>query len=512
LNKPPRSPAAGPYFVALDQSTSATKALLFSAAGELVDSQSREHRQIYPQPGWVEHDADEIWGIVLAVASELMARNASIAGRVAWVSVANQRETVVVFDPATGRPLHPAIVWQCRRGEAICREHADNGREDFVAVRTGLRLDPYFSGSKMQWLSRSRPDIRAKLASGAAVIGTMDSYLIHRMTNGKVFATDATNASRTLLFNIVSMRWDTELCALWEVPLSALPEVRESAHRFGETTLGGALAAAVPICGVMGDSQASLYAHGCHSPGDAKVTFGTGSSILVNIGSEFRQSSRGPVTALAWIQGGRPTYALEGIIISASSTLVWLRDQLGLFREFSEVEPIATSVADNEGVYLVPAFSGLGLPHWRPSARAAIVGLSAHSDRRHVVRAAVESIAYQVHDALLEMQSEAGLALSGLHGDGGSSMNRFLMQFTADLTGKDLHVSGMPECSALGAGLMGMSGMRLSQPRSGTAGAGETVYRPSPERGRAERLHQGWLQAVHQVLAGCESTLDITSK
>jgi glycerol kinase len=477
-----------------------------------MDSQSREHRQIYPQAGWVEHDAEEIWANVLAVAAALMERNASIAGRVAWVSIANQRETVVVFDRATGRPLHPAIVWQCRRGEAICREHADDGREDFVADRTGLRLDPYFSGSKMQWLMRNRPEIRAKLLGGEAVIGTVDSYLVHRMTNGKVFATDATNASRTLLFNTVSLRWDADLCALWELPVSALPEVRESAHRFGETTLGGALPAAVPICGVMGDSQASLYAHGCHSPGDAKVTFGTGSSILVNIGPEFRRSNCGPVTALAWVREGIPTYALEGIIISASSTLVWLRDQMGLFREFSEVEPIATSVADNEGVYLVPAFSGLGLPHWRPDARAAIVGLSAHSDRRHVIRAAVESIGYQVHDALLEMQSDTGLALTALHGDGGSSMNRFLMQFTADLTGRDLHVSRMPECSALGAGLMGMSGMGLSQPRPGTAGTRETVYRPSPERARAERLHQGWLQAVRQVLAGCESTLDIPSK
>lgn len=267
LNKPPRSPAAGQYFIALDQSTSATKALLFGASGELVDSQSREHRQIYPQPGWVEHDAEEIWGNVRAVVDALLARNGSAAGKVAWVSVANQRETVVVLDRATGRPLHPAIVWQCRRGEAICREHADAGREDLVADRTGLRLDPYFSGSKMQWLARNRPDIRARLASGEAVIGTMDAYLIHRMTDGRVFATDVTNASRTLLFNIVSLRWDAELCALWEVPVSALPDVRESAERFGETTLGGALASPVPICGVMGDSQASLYAHGCTSPG-----------------------------------------------------------------------------------------------------------------------------------------------------------------------------------------------------------------------------------------------------
>jgi glycerol kinase len=511
---PPPSPAAASCFVALDQSTSATKALLFDGSGSLIDSRSREHRQHYPQPGWVEHDGDEIWGNSLSVLSDLLAGNPGAAGRIAWLSVTNQRETVIVFDRETGRPLCPAIVWQCRRGDAICAEHAAAGREAIVAAKTGLRLDPYFSGSKIQWLVRNRPEIRRKLVSGEAVVGTIDAYLIHRLTGGAVFATDMTNASRTLLFDAVALRWDDELCALWDVPVWALPEIRESASRFGETTLGGALPSPVPICGVMGDSQASLYAHGCFSPGSAKVTFGTGSSLLANIGSDFRQSGCGLVTALAWVLGGVPTYAFEGIIISSAATLIWLRDQLGLFGDFSEVEAMAASVPDSGGVYLVPAFSGLGLPHWRSSARAAITGLSAHSDRRHVVRAAVESIALQVRDALAEMQSDMGQEISSLHGDGGSSMNRHLMQLTADLTGLDLHVATIPECSPLGAGLMGMAGMGLrgALERPACTLDGETVYRPAADDGRSARLLAGWQQAVRQVLLGCESPLDIPSK
>jgi glycerol kinase len=511
VNKNPVPKAAAPLFISLDQSTSATKALLFESSGGLVDSEAKSHRQCYPRPGWVEHDAEEIWANVQAVVRALVARNASRAGAIGWLSLTNQRETFVVFEKATGRPLYPAIVWQCRRGDAICSEHAAAGRGDWIQALTGLRLDTYFSGSKIQWLIRNRPDLLRMLESGSAVIGTIDAYLVHRMTGGVVFATDVTNASRTLLFDIVRLRWDEELCKMWDVPMSAVPEVRESTARFGETTVGGALRVPIPICGVMGDSQASLYAHRCLTPGTGKVTFGMGSSLLLNIGSTCRQSKRGLVTALAWVHRGVPTYAFEGIIISSAATLVWLRDQLGLFRDFSEVERLALEVPDSEGVYLVPAFSGMGLPYWRPSARAGIVGLSAHSDRRHVIRAGLESIAYQVKDALAEMQSETETPLLRLYGDGGSTVNRFLMQFIADLTGVELRVAEMPEGSALGAGLIGMLGMGLCdsivspdrpEPR-------ETVYRPSPEAGRAARLYKGWQDAVRQVLAGHDSALNI---
>jgi glycerol kinase len=508
-NQNSASDAIAPLFVAVDQSTSATKALLFDATGTLLDREFAAHRQHYPQPGWVEHDAEEIWAHVRSTVGRLVERNRGRADAVGWISITNQRETFVVFERVTGRPLYPAIVWQCRRGDALCREHEAAGRGDWVRARTGLRLDTYFSGSKMQWLVRNRPDLRAKLASGEAVIGTIDAYLVHRLTGGTVWATDSTNASRTLLFDIVRLRWDEELCALWEVPIGALPEVRESSARFGETTAGGAFAHPVPICGVMGDSQASLYAHRCFSPGMAKVTFGMGASLLLNIGSTCRQSSRGVVTALAWVQRGVPTYAFEGIIISSAATLAWLRDQLGLFGNFSEAEGLALAVRDTEGVYLVPAFSGLGLPHWRPSARAAILGLSTHSDRRHVIRAGIESIAYQVWDALAAMQSETGTVLLRLHGDGGSTVNRFLMQFTADLAGVELRVAEMPECSALGAGLIARLGMApvyaaglpdAREPR-------ETVYRPSPDSARAAQLHAGWTKAVRLALQDDDSAL-----
>ncbi len=317
-------------FLALDQSTSATKALLFDAPGNLLDKESREHEQRYPQPGWVEHDAEEIWQNTLLTLQALLARHSS--EDIASLSITNQRETVVIFDRATGKPLYPAIVWQCRRSVALCEEHASH--EELIRARTGLRLDAYFSASKIQWLIRRHPALKAKLASGEALIGTVDCYLIYRLTNGAIFATDHTNACRTLLFDIARMRWDEELCALFEAPIQALPEVRESAARFGEVTLNGKM---LPICGVMGDSQAALFAQRCFAPGSAKVTFGTGSSILLNIGSELRPAPQGVVTTLAWVLRGTPTYAFEGIIISSAATLAWLRDQLGVLRDFAEI-------------------------------------------------------------------------------------------------------------------------------------------------------------------------------
>jgi len=489
-----------PLILALDQSTSATKALLFEADGRLVDRESAEHRQFYPQPGWVEHDAEEIWQNTLRTLRAVLARQASRAGEIAGLSITNQRETIVIFSRATGRPLLPAIVWQCRRSEALCAEHVAAGREPLVRERTGLKIDPYFSASKLQWLIRRDAGLRAKLESGEALIGTIDAYLIYRLTGGAVFACDSTNASRTLLYDITRLRWDGELCALWEVPLRALPEVRESFARYGETTLEGALAVPLPICGVMGDSQAALFAHGCFTPGAAKVTFGTGSSVLLNIGAKPLLSERGVLTALAWVHGGVPVYAFEGIIISAASTLTWLRDQLGLLDTLDGVEALATAVPDNGGVYLVPAFSGLGFPHWAPAARALLTGLSTHSDRRHVVRAALESIAYQLRDAFEVMRTEAAVPVGAVHCDGGPTANRFLMQFTAEMTGAELRVAPMADCSALGAaragliGLAGSTGGPAPLPRSGS------VYTPALAPGEVARFASGWRQAVQQAL------------
>lgn len=487
-------------YLALDQSTSATKALLFDAKGRAVDREAREHTQHYPQPGWVEHDAEEIWQNTLAVLHGLLARHGERMDDIVSLSIANQRETVVVFERGTGRPLHRALVWQCRRGDSICAEHGAAGQERLIHSRTGLKLDTYFSGPKLQWLIRHEPQLADRLAGGSALIGTIDTYLVYRFTHGRVFATDTTNASRTLLFDIGRLRWDEELCALWQVPVNALPEVKDSSAMYGETTLEGTFARPLPIRGVMGDSQASLFAQRCFAPGSAKVTFGTGSSLLLNIGERARFSGHGVLTALAWTHGGRATYAFEGIIISSASTLVWLRDQLGLAADVPTLERLAREVPDNGGVHLVPAFTGLGLPHWRPDARAALVGLSSHSDRRHVARAAFESIGFQVRDALDAMRKEADLPLVALHGDGGSTTSAFLMQFCADLCGVELRVSDMADCSALGAVMCARLGAGESFGELAALPREETRYTPCIEAAAVADLDAGWHRAVRQTV------------
>jgi glycerol kinase len=493
-----------PCVLAIDQSTSATKALLFDEDGICLDQESRAHRQYYPQPGWVEHDAEEIWQNVLNVSRDLVARNSQRATEIACISIANQRETIVIFDRATGRPLHPAIVWQCRRSDELCAAHRAAGHAELLHNRTGLHLDAYFSGSKLQWLVRNRPEIAVMLGSGKALIGTIDAYLVYRLNRTSVFATDHTNASRTLLYDINELRWAEELCTLWEVPVEALPEIRESEACFGETDLEGVLPKPRPIVGVMGDSQAALFAQRCFEPGMAKVTFGTGSSVLLNIGHEPRLSTRGLVTALAWVREKKPVYAFEGIIINSAATLSWLKSQLGLVRDVAEIEVLAGAIPDSGGVFLVPAFSGLGLPHWAPGARAAIVGLSAHSDRRHVARAALESMAYQLRDALDTMQAEGGVSLTALKADGGPTGNHLLMQLTADIAGVELVVSDVPNCSALGATLMGLLGLGFHSSLESIAATAHhgLIFRPvAPSTAIDEQL-AGWRRAVRQVLAG----------
>jgi glycerol kinase len=381
--------------LALDQSTSATKALLYDVTGSLIDKESLDHRQIYPQPGWVEHDAEEIWQNTVDVVRRLVGRNTPALDRLRCLSVTNQRETIVVFDRRTGRPLHNAVVWQCRRGDPICSALVDGGYGEEIRRKTGLKIDTYFSAPKLKWLVENRPEIRAKLAGGEALAGTIDAYLVYRLTGGRTFATDATNASRTLLFDVGRNRWDEALTALFEVPRHALAEVYDSDAVFGETNVEGVLPRPIPICGVMGDSQASLFAQRCFEPGMAKVTLGTGSSVLLNVGSELRVTESGAVTTIAWRLGGRSTYCFEGIINYSAATIEWLKNQLGLIDTAGETEALAASVDDNGGVYLVPAFAGLSAPYWSRSARAAILGLTAHSTKAHVVRAALESIAYR---------------------------------------------------------------------------------------------------------------------
>jgi len=488
--------------VALDQSTSATKALLFNPTGELLDKTSIEHRQHYPQPGWVEHDAEEIYQNTLGALRTLLDRNAALKTNVLALSITNQRETIVVFDRQTGVPLYHAIVWQCRRGEPICARLREAGHEPAVQQATGLKIDTYFPASKLTWLFENRPDLRQKVQTGEALIGTIDTYLIYRLTRGTTFATDHTNASRTLLYNIRDLCWDETLCALFGVPVHALPQVRESSAQFGMTNLGGLLDQPVPICGVMGDSQAALFAERCFRPGMSKITFGTGSSVLLNIGHTLRLSENGIVTTIGWVYGGEPTYAFEGIINFTGATIQWLRDQLRLIDSAPETEALARAIPDNGGVYLVPAFVGLSAPYWRPDARGAIVGLTPGATRQHIARAALESIAYQVRDVLGLMASESALDLDIIHGDGGAVSNRFLMQFTADLTRYRVRASVLPELSALGAVLSGTLGLAIYPSLDALEQLPQPFedYTPVMDAAQAERYYAGWQAAVRQVL------------
>jgi glycerol kinase len=513
-----------PRILAIDQSTSATKSLLFDASGRMLDKVALDHGQIYPQPGYVEHDAEEIWRNTLATTKQLLERNPDAANTISHLSLTNQRETVVIFERGTGKPLHNAIVWQCRRGDPICAELARHN--ETVSRKTGLKIDTYFSASKLTWLMRNRPDLASKLRDGEALIGTIDAYLIYRLTGGRVFATDHTNASRTLLFDIGALGWDEELCALFGVPMRALPEVRDSTARFGETDLGELLPRRVPICGVMGDSQASLFAHRCFSPGMAKVTLGSGSSVLLNVGPELRAPGEAAVATIAWTHRGKPTYCFEGIINYSAGTIDWLKNQLGLIRDAAETEQAATAVSNNGGVYLVPAFAGLSAPYWSPGARAAIVGMTAHANRNHVIRAALESIAYQLRDVLDTMRDpstssgrapstgsgqapstasgQASIALRSMSADGGATRNAFLMQFIADVTGLDIAAARIAECSPLGAALAGAVGMNLLPSIDALASLPRDVvtYRPQMPGDQVAKWYDGWKRAVRQVLAG----------
>jgi glycerol kinase len=492
--------------LAIDQSTSATKAILYDAVGNVAEKVSLEHRQFYPQPGFIEHDATEIWNNTIAALKALAERAGDRLSEAACLSITNQRETFVVFDRASGEPLCPAIVWQCRRGESICSELQRANFEEIVSRKTGLRIDTYFSAPKLAWVIRNRPEIARKLNSGEALVGTIDAYLIYRLTGGKVFATDHTNASRTLLFDILRLRWDEELCGIFGVPIRCLPEVRDSSAQFGTTNACGGLKRSIPICGVMGDSQASLFAHRCFHPGMGKVTLGSGSSVLLNLGSQHCSAGNGAVSTIAWTHRGSPVYCFEGIISYAAGTIAWLKDQLGLIRSAQETEDLAAAVPDNAGVYFVPAFAGLSAPYWSPGARAAIVGMTSHSNRNHIVRAALESIAYQVRDVLEMMRTRAGLELRTIRADGGASRNRFLMQFMADISGLEVVAAPIAECSSLGAALIGGLGMgqfSSLEEVSRLPNAG-VQYQGSMPPEQSASLLKGWNRAVKQVLAGIE--------
>ena len=440
------------YIIAIDQSTSATKAMLFSEKCEMLQRVNVEHRQYYPKAGWVEHDAEEIYNNVLTAVRELM-RGGDMDANYS-LAITNQRETVVVWDKNTGHPVCNAVVWQCMRGVDICNNLKAQGYGPLVMEKSGLLIDPYFSASGVKWILDNVEGARQKAEDGELLMGTMESWLIWKLTDGERHVSDYTNASRTMLMNIHTLQWDDELLNLFTIPRSMMPELLPCDSNFGQTTVGGIFPAPITIAGVLGDSHGALAGQMCFEEGLGKATYGTGSSVMVNIGEKFAPAPEGLVTSIAFAAKGKVFYAFEGNIHSTGATLKWLQEQLRMIESPADVEAEATSVADNGGVYFVPAFAGLGAPWWKDNVKAAVMGMTLATTRAHFLRAALESIAYQVNDLVKAMTVKAGIDLKEIRVDGGPTRNKFLMQFQADCLRVPVDCSDVEEASAMGAVVM----------------------------------------------------------
>ena len=487
-----------PLLLAIDQGTTSSRAIVFDSHGAVRTVAQREFRQHYPAGGWVEHDPEEIWSSTVAVTREALA---AAGGAVAAIGITNQRETTVVWDRATGAPIHRAIVWQDRRTAAHCRALRDAGHEPAVSAKTGLLLDPYFSATKLAWILDHVDGARERAAAGDLAFGTIDTFLIWRLTGGAVHATDATNASRTLLFDIHAQAWDDALLQLFDVPRSVLPEVRDSADDFGTTT-ADVLGHAVPIGGVAGDQHAATVGQACFAPGMVKSTYGTGCFAVMNTGSEAIRSRHRLLTTVAWRIEGRPTYALEGSIFVAGAAVQWLRDGLGLIGTAPETEALAAGLPDSGGVYLVPAFTGLGAPHWDPDARGAIFGLTRDSGPAHLARAALESVCLQTRDLMAAMAADRGAEIERLRVDGGMVENAWLLQALADIVDVTVERPRVVETTALGAAYLAglQTGVFRSVEEIGGQWARDAEFAPRmPERERG-RLVRGWESAVARTL------------
>ena len=486
-----------PHVLALDQGTTSSRAILFTHDGTVAGLAQREFPQIFPQPGWVEHDPSAIWASQIAVATEVLARTGVPAADLAAIGITNQRETTLVWERDTGRPVMNAIVWQDRRTADRCDRLKAEGRESFVADRTGLVIDAYFSGTKIAWILDHVPGARAKAEAGRLAFGTVDTWLVWQLTGGRVHVTDVSNASRTMLFNIHTMQWDDELLAMLNVPPSLLPEVRASSEVYGEALPALGLGA-TPIAGMAGDQQAALFGQMCVAPGLSKNTYGTGCFLLQNTGDAPVRSTNRLVTTVGWQIGGRTSYALEGSVFIGGAVVQWLRDGLGLVRTASDIEALAASVPDNGGVYLVPAFAGLGAPHWDAYARGVIVGLTRGTTAGHLARAALESIAYQVADILEAIHADSGIPLQELRVDGGASVNDTLMQFQADLLGVPVVRPEVTETTALGAAYLAGLAVGFWPSLEGIAGQWRVAKRfePAMPRARAAALVDRWRDAL----------------
>ncbi|RDI96052.1 glycerol kinase [Meiothermus sp. QL-1] len=494
------------HILALDQGTTSSRAIVFDLQGHPVAMAQQEFTQHFPQPGWVEHDPLEIWQTQLQVAREAIRRAGVEPRDILAMGITNQRETTVVWERNTGKPVYRAIVWQDRRTAAMCEELRKGGHEKLFRERTGLVLDPYFSGTKLAWLLENVPGLRERALRGELCFGTVDSWLIYNLTGGQTHATDVSNASRTLLFNLHTLSWDEHLLDILGIPKALLPEVRPSAGSLGQS-ISELLGAAIPITGVAGDQQAALFGQACFTPGMAKNTYGTGCFLLMHTGSKPVVSQNGLLTTVAWQLAGKSAeYALEGSVFIAGAVVQWLRDGLGIIRRSSEVEALARQVESPEGVYLVPAFVGLGAPYWDPYARGTLVGLTRGSTAAHIARAALEAIAYQSRDVLLAMEADAGLGLSELRVDGGASANNLLMQFQADILGTPVVRPRVTETTALGAAYLAAVGAGLlTQEEIAQRWQVEERFSPRLDEKERERLYQGWRRAVERARGWAEA-------
>ena len=489
------------YIIAIDQSTSATKAILFDEGCKLLGRVNVEHKQYYPQAGWVEHDAEEIYANAVEAIRGLMKLGLAEEGASYSLAITNQRETVVVWNAETGKPISHAVVWQCQRGAEICRQLKEAGHEKTFLAKSGLLIDPYFSASGVKWLLDHVEGAREAAEKGLLRMGTIDSWLIWKLTGGEVHATDYTNASRTLLFNIHTLDWDEELCSLFTVPRTMLPKALPCDAVFGRTTIEGLFPEGIEIAGVLGDSHGALAGQMCFEAGMGKATYGTGSSVMVNIGEEAVAAPEGLVTSVGFAAKGKVFYAFEGNIHCTGATLRWLADQLQLIGSPAETEALATSVESTNGVYLVPAFAGLGAPWWNSEAKAIIAGMTLGTTKAHVVRAALEAIPYQIKDLVDLMTGQAGVKLKELRVDGGPTRNRFLMQFQADMLNATINRADIEEASAMGAVVMNGLARGVWATLDEVAALRTSDNRIEPKMTAEERasLHGGWIEAVKLI-------------
>ena len=485
------------YIMALDAGTTSNRCILFDQEGRVRAAAQKEFPQIFPRPGWVEHDAREIWATQLGVAVEAMGKIGATAADIAAIGITNQRETTVVWDRATGEPVYNAIVWQCRRTSAYCDELKARGYAEAIRRKTGLVVDAYFSGPKIRWILDNVPGARRRAEAGELLFGTVETWLIWLLTGGRVHVTDYSNASRTMLFNINTLDWDEELLDLMDIPRSMLPTPVPSSQVYGETD-PGFFGRSIPIAGAAGDQQAALFGQACFTPGQAKNTYGTGCFLLMNTGDKPVFSSSGLVTTVAWSLGNRVSYALEGSIFVAGAAIQWLRDEMRLIDSAADSEYHAGKVADTAGCYVVPAFTGLGAPYWDQYARGAIVGLTRGVNKNHIIRATLESIAYQVSDVLEAMRADSGIALTSLKVDGGASSNNVLMQLQADILQVTVHRPVCVETTALGAAYL--AGLAVdywsSQEEIARNWAVDRTFLPAITTQERDKKLQGWKRAV----------------